>query len=43
MNRRRKKRLTAALALGSMLASQIGVPLVQAQSDSSLDAQFRAK
>jgi phospholipase C len=39
--RHRTKRATAALALGSMLVSSIGIPLAQAQNSSSLDAKFR--
>ena len=39
INQTKGKRLTAALAIGSMLVSQIGIPLAQAQT--SLDAQFR--
>ncbi|HTT74633.1 MAG TPA: alkaline phosphatase family protein [Candidatus Binataceae bacterium] len=41
--RKKWKRRTAALALGSMLIGQIGVPLAQAQNYSgpSLDARFR--
>lgn len=38
---RKGKRLTAVLALGSMLISPIGIPLAQAQSDNRLDAKFR--
>src|ERR1700677_2201147 len=38
---RKGKRLTAVLALGTMLISQIGIPLAQAQSDNRLDAKFR--
>ncbi|MGA2409656.1 MAG: alkaline phosphatase family protein, partial [Candidatus Binataceae bacterium] len=42
MNRNKGKRFIAALALGSMLVSQIGIPLAQAQTASGLDAKFRA-
>jgi phospholipase C len=43
INRHKRKRVTAALALSSMLLSQIGVPFAQAQSgNSSLDAKFRS-
>jgi phospholipase C len=35
-----RKRITTAIAVGSLLVSQIGVPLAQAQTN-SLDAKFR--